>query len=40
MSEKILKKRRYEYVLNFGKTWFEILNKLFKTIEALEEYKK
>ena len=40
MSEKVIEKRRYEYVLNFGKTWFEILNKLFQTEEELEEFKK
>ena len=33
-------RRRYEYVLDFGKTWFEILDKLFKTSEDLEEFKK
>ena len=40
ISEKVIEKRRYEYVLDFGKTWFEILNKLFKTEEELEEFKK
>ena len=39
-SKNFLDKRRYEYVLDFGKTWFDLLNKLFKTEEHLEEFKK
>ena len=40
MSEKNLEMARYEYVLDFAKTWFILLNKLFKTKEELEEFKK
>ena len=32
--------KRYEYVLDFAKKWFNILVKLFKTKEDLEEFKK
>ena len=39
-SKNFLDKRRFEYVLDFGKTWFDILNKLFKTEEQLNEFKK
>ena len=39
-TKNILSQRRYEYVLDFGKKWFEILNKLFKTENDLEEFKK
>ena len=38
--KNFLDKRRYEYVLDFGKTWFDILNKLFKTQDQLNEFKK
>ena len=40
MSEKNLEMGRYEYVLDFAKTWFVLLKKLFKTKEDLEEFKK
>ena len=40
MSEKNLEMGRYEYVLDFAKTWFALLKKLFKTKEDLEEFKK
>ena len=36
----MLSKNRYEYVLDFGRIWFDKLNKLFKTEEELEEFKK
>ena len=39
-QKNLLTKRRYEYVLDFGKKWFEILKKLFKTEEELNEFKK
>ena len=38
--KNLLNKSRYEYVLGFGRTWFDLLNKLFKTEEELEEFKK
>ena len=39
-EKNLLTPRRYEYVLDFGKKWFEILNKLFKKEEELNEFKK
>ena len=39
-EKNMLDKRRYEYVLDFGRTWFGILDKLFKTKEELDEFKK
>ena len=39
-SKNLLNTRRYEYVIDFAKKWFEILNKLFKTEEELNEFKK
>ena len=39
-NQNIISKKRFEYVLGFAKIWFEILNKLFKTENDLEEFKK
>ena len=39
-TKNLLSIRRYEYVLDFAKKWFNILNKLFKTEEEINEFKK
>ena len=39
-TKNLLTIKRYEYVLDFAKKWFNILTKLFKTKEALDEFKK
>ena len=39
-KKNLLTLKRYEYVLDFAKKWFNILVKLFKTKEDLEEFKK
>ena len=40
INTKMITKKRYEYVLDFAKKWFQILNKLFTTEEQLSEFKK
>ena len=39
-SKNLLNQKRNEYVLDFARKWFQILEKLFKTEEELNEFKK
>ena len=39
-SKNLLIQKRNEYVLDFARKWFKILEKIFKTEEELNEFKK
>ena len=39
-SKNLLSQKRNEYVLDLARKWFQILEKLFKTEEELNEFKK